>query len=509
MDLWTQIRNMYYNQRLSHRKIARTLGVHRSTVKKAIETRGGPRYERTAPYRSKLDPFKAEIRQMIEEANSDIMATIIYERLVQREGTPLMPKYCGSYETLCGYVHQVKGKISRKKEAFLRIETPPGFDAQCDWGKVNLVIGGQPKRLSMFVLTLSYSRFRYARLFFTERQEFFFTGHVEAFEFFSGLPQQVTYDNLKTAVAKILKGRNRQEQEAFTRFRGEFPFEANFAAPGKGNEKGKVENAVKYIRAHAFALHTEFSDLQASNTYLRGWLLERDAQRVHSTHKQVIFSRYQIERGHLKPLPKPMPCSSDLIGPCCRVVYALVSKFSFVQFETNRYSVPTQYVAETVMIKAFEQQLIIFKADKTIARHQRRFTRHQEVINPYHFLALLEQKARAVDHAVVMDSFALDPILYQLKEKLAGVVENPNRAWIKILRLTEQYPMEQLVKAVKNALAHGVCDYASIVNLLTQQVKPQVSAENHLGGDGELDTIDVPPPQLTGYDVLLAGEGGQ
>ena len=502
LEKWAQIRQMYFHQKMSMRSIAKTLRVNRRTVKKAVSTRGGPRYHRTAPYRSILDPFKAEIRQMIEDTQGKVMATVIYEHLSQREDTAAAPQYHGSYENIARYVHQVKQQL-RPKEAFLRIETPPGFDAQCDWGKVDLVIANQPMRLSMFVLTLSYSRFRFARLFLTERQEFFFTGHKEAFEFFGGLPQQVTYDNLTTAVAKVLTGTNRQEQEAFIRFRGEFPFDANFAAPGKGNEKGKVENGIKYIRSHAFGLQTEFPTLSASNAYLLNWLLDKDAQRVHSTHKEVIFSRYLKEKSHLAPLPRPMP-------PCCRVVGAKVNKFSFVQFETNRYSVPTQYVYQQVIIKAFEQRIQIICGDTVIASHLRVFERHTEQINPYHFLALLEQKARAVDHAVVMSSFDLDPVFYQLKEALKEAVENPNRQWIRILRLSETHSMPQLVVAVKQALAYGVCDYASIVNFLLRQVTPQgqVNQQLCLSSHPQLAAIAVERRSLSRYDALLAG-GGQ
>ena len=213
VDKWTEIRNLYYNCRMSQRQIARALGVSRPTVKRALETRGGPRYERTVPYTSILDPFKDEIQQMVEAANGDILGVLIYEELSQREETALVPKYNGSYPTLCRYVREVKEQLY-PKEAFLRIETPPGFDAQCDWGKVDLVVGGEDKRLSMFALMLSYSRLRFARLFVKERQECFFQGHVEAFQFFGGVPKQVTYDNLTTAVAKILSGRKREEQDA-------------------------------------------------------------------------------------------------------------------------------------------------------------------------------------------------------------------------------------------------------------------------------------------------------
>ena len=187
MDKWEQIRNLYFNDRLTQRQIARTLGINPRTVKRYIINSDAPRYERTVPYSSIIEPFKDEIGWMIESTEGDVFATVIYDKLTSREGSAEFPRYDGSYATLWRYVRKVKEKF-KPKEAYLRIETPPGFDAQCDWGKVDLIISGEPVRLSLFVLTLSYSRFKFARLFTLERQECFFTGHVKAFSYFGGVP---------------------------------------------------------------------------------------------------------------------------------------------------------------------------------------------------------------------------------------------------------------------------------------------------------------------------------
>jgi len=496
MDRWTEIREMYYTKRMSQRRIARTLGVHRTTVKRAIETRGGSHYERNTPYGSMLDPFKVEIRQMLEASKGDIPVTVIYEHLAQREDTVDSPRYHGSYENLWRYAREVKADLY-PKEAYLRIETPPGLDAQCDWGKVDLVVDGVPSRVSMFVLTLSYSRLAFARLYSLERQECFFDGHLCAFEYFDGVPKQLTYDNLTTAVQQVLKGHNRIEQEAFVRFRGEFPFGANFAAPGKGNEKGKVENAIRYIRNHAFGLTNEFPTLQAANTHLLDWL-NQNRNRVHGTHKQVIDQRYQHEKQKLSELPSPMP-------QACRLVTAKVSKFSFVLFETNRYSVPVAYAHQTVFVKAFADTIAIVKTDQVIASHQRLFSRHQEAVDIYHFLPLLQQKQRAVDHAVVFNSLDLDPVLIQLKQRLSQTTDNPNRQWIKILRLTERYPLAKVTSAVKLAMGYDKIDYSSIHNLLLQQLAPKVPV---IDGDclvnhPHLADVAIASPELTAYDTLV------
>jgi len=496
MEQWATIRDMHFNDRLSQRQIASTLGINPRTVKRAICMPGGPKYERKVPHGSILAPFKDEISQIVEETDGNIFASVIYDRLSSRAGTEESPRYDGSYLTLCRYVKQVKEQL-KPREVYLRIETPAGFDAQCDWGKVFLVINGEEKRLSLFDLTLSYSRFKFARLFSLERQECFFTGHVEAFEYFGGVPKQVTYDNLTTAVKKILKGRDRIEQSSFAQFRGEFPFKSNFAARSKANEKGKVENQIGYIRSHAFALDREFASIDEANAHLLAWL-NKDATRIHGTHKEVILDRFKSEKEYLNPLPSCLP-------ECCKIVHRKVDKFSFIHFDTNRYSVPTEYAYADVIVKGYERQVAIIKNDKVIAKHERANGRRGDVIDPYHFLSLLERKSRAVDHAVVMQSFNLDPVFYKLKSKLAEVSQNPNREWIKVLRLTEKYEMQQVIEAIRRALAYEVCDYASIVNLVNQQVHPKVIVEEKdcLTEYPQLSDVVVSKQPLTCYDALL------
>lgn len=325
---------------------------------------------------------------------------------------------------------------------------------------------------------------------------------VEAFEYFGGVPNQVTYDNLTTAVAKILKGRDRTEQEAFARFHGEFPFKSNFAARRKANEKGKVENQIKYIRPHAFGLDKEFASIDDANAHLLAWL-DKDAKRVHGTHKEVIVNRFTREKFNLNPLPEKMP-------ECCKIAHRKIDKFSFVHYDANRYSVPTEYVYQGVIIKAFERRIVIIKDAKVLAEHERLLGRRGEQVNPYHFLSLLEKKARAVDHAVVMQSFNLDPVFYKLKDALASVVENPNREWIRVLRLTEEYSMLKVVEAIRRALAYGVYDYASIKNLLNQQVHPKMIVDDYccLSEHPELAGVVVNSQSLDCYDSLLH-QGGE
>ena len=478
------------------RQIGRELSLNYRTVKRAIESETPAVFSHRKVYKSILDPFKVEIGQMLESTQGGVMASVIYEKLSHREESVSQPRYSGSYDTLWRYVRELKTRWV-KKEAYLQLETPPGYDAQCDWAEVNLRIADVETRVFLFVLKLSYSRYGFAKLYSVQRQECFFDGHLSAFEYFGGVPKRVTYDNLKTAVFKVLKGQNREEQQGFSAFRGHFPFESNFAAVGKGNEKGKVESEIKYIGNHAFSLDRVFDSIESANAHLSAWLLS-DSNRVHRSHKQVIKRLFETEQSHLSPLPKSLP-------QACRLRYAKVNKFSFVQLETNRYSVPSQYVGQIVGIKVFSDKLVMVQAEKEIASHQRLFERYQQRIDPYHFLPLLEQKPRAVDEAVVVQAFGLDPVFYHLKTQLSTEVQDANRQWIKVLRLSEQYAIDTVRDAVELALSYGVCDYESIRNLVMQL---SVSVTQTEFGDctkahPQLAQVTVAIGVLSSYDQLL------
>lgn len=501
VEQWALIRHMHFHQQMSLRKISRTLQLNWRTVKQAVQSDAPPKYHRQKVPPSILEPFKVEIRQLVESTGGQIPSSVIYRKLSERCDLRELPRYTGSYDTLWRYVRQLKEELS-PPEAYLELETPAGFDAQCDWCKVPLKIADQPIELSMFVLKLSYSRYRYARLYRLERQECFFDGHVRAFELFCGVPKRVTYDNLKTAVLKVLCGRNRIEQEAFVAFRGQFPFEANFTAVGKGNEKGKVESEIRYVRNHAFGLTNSFATIDDANSHLYQWLID-DAKRVHTTHKQVVTQLFDVEKSHLQPLPQPMP-------KACRTTVAKVNKFSFVNFETNRYSVPTKYVYQTLVVKAFVDKVVIVSDDQVVATHRRLFERHGQQINPHHFLALLEKKARALDEAVVMKSLVLDAVFDQLKVALSKRVANANREFVRILRLTEKHPLDRVTSAVELALLHNACDFDSINNIVLQLSQPLVSIDSNdcLIHHPHLADVSVPPSSLSDYDRLLNNLGG-
>ena len=228
----------------SQRAVSRELGMARNTVSKLLKEPEPPRYHLSQPkVRPVLNDYMAVINAWLEadEAMPQKQrhtAKRIYDRLVAEYGFP------GGERTVRKYVAQVRKKV---QESFVPLVFEPGEMAQVDWmERATVIIAGQACKVYLFGLVLNYSGGIYFEAFHCMKQEAFFQGHANAFVFFGGVPHMITYDNLKTAVTKVLQGKNRLENERFVAFRSAYLFDSRFCQPAKGNEKGRIENMVKF-----------------------------------------------------------------------------------------------------------------------------------------------------------------------------------------------------------------------------------------------------------------------
>ena len=236
------IRRMYYLEHQSGRQIAKTLGISRQSVAKALQTDIAPTYTLSKPREApQLGPYKARLDEVLNEnrrlpRKQRYTAHKIFQ-LLQTEG------YAGSESSIQGYAVHWR-KAQRRPATFLPLEFEPGQDAQVDWGEAQAVIAGVPQTVQYFVMRLNYSRRSFVMAFPAQKQEAFFEGHVRAFEHFGGVPHRLSYDNLRTAVKILVHGRIREEQRAFVAFRSYYLFESHFCTPAQGHEKGGVEHSV-------------------------------------------------------------------------------------------------------------------------------------------------------------------------------------------------------------------------------------------------------------------------
>ena len=229
------IRRAYFIKGLSIRAISLRYGHCRRTVRKAIQDAVPRAYARKVARPSPvLGPYLDRINELLIESEQQppkqgYTARRIF-RLIQDEG------FQGSESTVRRFVGK-KRKAMRRPDAYLPLEFDPGQDAQMDWGEATVEIAGERQVVQLFLLRLNHSRARFAIAFPFQKQEAFLAGHIEAFQFFGGVPKRITYDNLKTAVYRILEGRNRQEQEAFVAFRSYYLFESRYCTPGEARSE--------------------------------------------------------------------------------------------------------------------------------------------------------------------------------------------------------------------------------------------------------------------------------
>ena len=376
----------------SKRLVARTLGISRNTVRKLLKEPGIPAYHlkeaKSKPVMGRFIPIIEAWLQQDQEAPRKQRHTArrIYERLVEEHGFP------GSERRVREIVAQLKEK---PRESYLPLAFAPGEMAQVDWVEIWVTLNGTLQKLYVFVLTLNFSGGIYVEAFDCMVQEAFFQGHHNAFFFFGGVPYTLTYDNLKTAVQKILEGRNRIENERFVAFRSAWLFDSRFCNPAKGNEKGRVENMAKFIERNFFTPVPQVDSLEALNALLRQRCLDYQT-RTQARQTQTVGERLNQEKPTFIPLPQYPP-------ECCRMIPVKADKSALVQFETNRYSVPCEYAYHTLWLKAFVDRVEITNTEKTLAVYTRLKGRNQESIRFDHYRKLLERKPGGYEHLRAMD----------------------------------------------------------------------------------------------------------
>jgi transposase len=394
VDKREEIRRAFYIEGKKIRQIKRELRVSRPVIRKAIASAGPVKYTLNEPREApKLGPYKGQIDGMLRQnetlpAKQRYTSGRIYS-LIQAAG------YSGAASSLRHYIGQ-KRKELRRPKLFLPLEFDPGTDAQVDWGEADVILQGVQRTVELFVMRLSYSRRLFVMAFPSQRQEAFFLGQVRAFHHFGGVPHRLTYDNLKTAVEKVLTGHKREEQDAFILFRSHYLFESHFCMPRAAHEKGGVEHGVGYARRNFLVPLPAVDSFAALNDYLLTRCLADDNRQVEG-QAVTIGQAWAVEQPCLRPLP-----AHD--WPCYQVRQASLTPYSQIIIETNRYSVPVEAAAETLTVHLHPFHLDIYSSpagakSQPLASHPRCYEKDQEFFDPLHYLSLLEQRPGAFHHA--------------------------------------------------------------------------------------------------------------
>lgn len=335
-----------------------------------------------------------------------------------------------------------------------------------------------------------------------QKQECFCAGHVAAFHHFGGVPQRLTYDNLTTAVQKILKGKNRKAQERFIAFRGHYLFESHFCTPGEAHEKGGVENSIGYVQRQFLVPLPTVESWEDLNGYLQTCCVREEERQVKG-QSTTIGEMGRTEQPHLRPLP---PRDFD----CGRRVEATLTPYSQVVVETNRYSVPVDQASTHLVAKLYAFQIKIYRGEEQepLAVHPRCYARERDIFNPLHYLSLLVQRPGAFEYAKPMRQWreSWPPIYEELLAHLQAHWPEGRgvREFIAILHLHQKYPASLIERAIAQALTYH-CAHADGVTLCLNELLYAAAQP------GSLDLHHRPHLQAIGaqavdvgqYDVLL------
>lgn len=459
---------------LSQREIAKKLGISRNTVSKYLKQEQAP----TTMHRQKVYGTKGYsdetkrvlpiIDQWLEEdlkrwGKQKHTSIRIFNRLVDEYD------FQGSASNIRKIVAKRKKKL---QEAFIPLEFQLGQQFQFDWGEADVVLQGRTQRVFLFCIQLSASRLRFVRAYLHEKQEAFLDGFVHAFEFFGGVPTEGLFDNLKTAVHKIVQGRDRLEQEAFLALQAHYLFKAEFCNVRSGNEKGRVEGTVGYIRRNALVPVQEVQSIDELNQYLSEWCLKEAHQRKVPYSKETVFGMWEKEKEHLYPLPaKPFEA--------CKLVSCQVNKTSLITIDNNQYSVPSRYVGQAVWAKIFVDQVIVVAQNQEIAHHSRSYERNQMVTVLDHYLEVLLKKPRAIRDAHAFQSTELPDVFRRFHRKMReqeGAVGD--RKFIRLLLLHREIGMEKLTHALNEAEQTQIFRYEVVHEIIQRLTNSTIQIQD-------------------------------
>jgi transposase len=492
VEIYGRVRRAVRVEGRSQRSVARDFGLSRETVRKMLQYAVPPGYQRQQPIkRPKLGPWLGVIDAILEDdkqrpAKQRHTAKRIFERLKEEHG------FTGGYTIVKDYVRSAE---LHSREMFIPLTHAPG-EAQTDFGEALVVIAGVEQKAHYLAVDLPHSDDCFVVAFPAETTEAFLEGHVRAFAYFGAVPTRILYDNTKIAVAKILGGEERQRTRAFSELQSYYLFADKFGRPAKGNDKGKVEGLVGYARRNFMVPIPRVSSWEELNTRLEAESRKRRLRRLRG-HAETIGERF--ERDHAAMLPLP-------VAPyeACEKIAGRVSSLSLVRYRSNDYSVPTQYGHHQVWVKGYVHEVVIACASAIIARHKRSYERETVVFDPLHYLALLEQKTRALDQAAPLTGWLLPECFAQLRRLLeARLKKHGSREYVQVLRLMETFALEEVTLAIEDALRLGTISCDAVRHLLLCRIErrpPRLDMDNY----PHLPMAQVRTTQAADYMTLLA-----
>jgi transposase len=486
-ELEAKILRYFHVEKWKVGTIARQLGVHHGTVDRVLSQAGLPKVER--PHRASLiDPYLPFVRQTLEQYPR-LTASRLYA-MVRERG------YRGGEDH---FRHLIAHHRPRPPaEAYLRLKTLPGEQGQVDWGHFGtLRIGQATRTLMAFVMVLSFSRAIFLRFFLDAKMANFLRGHEAAFQAWEGLPRVLLYDNLKSVVLER-QGEAVRFHPTLLEFAAHYRFEPRPVAVARGNEKGRVERAIRYVRENFFAARpwTDLEDLNAqAETWCQGQAADRPCPEDRSITVREAFAQ---ERPRLLGLPdNPFPTDER--------EEVSVGKSPYVRFDRNDYSIPPTHVQRTLTVVASPTEVRVLDGASVIASHPRSYDQGEQVEDEAHVAELTARKRQARQHRGIDRLAQAAPNSRELLTQAAARGDNLGSLTAALLRLLDRYGATELEAAIAEALARGV-PHPNAVRLALERRREQREQAPPLAvalpDDQRVRELVVRPHPLDDYDQL-------
>lgn len=396
VEQFEQIRRDHAREELSIRELAKRHGVHRRAVRQALESAIPPPKSRpeTRPA-PKLGPYRAIIDGWLEADRAAPRtqrhtARRIWQRLVEEHGAAV------SERQVCRYVHDKRRQLGDVGDVFVPLIAEAGIEAEVDWGQAEVVLRGEPACVHLFAMRACFSGAAFVMAFESESQQAFLEGHVRALEWHDGVFDLIRYDNLKSAVARVLKGRRRVESDRFVALRSHYRFESSFCLPGQqgAHEKGGVEGEIGRFRRRHLVPVPEVGSIEELNELLEEacW---QDLDRTITGQSETVGQRRDRERLLLGTLPRePFPTWEEATPR--------VDSKALATVRTNRYSVPARLAGRTIRAKIGACEISFWHDGKVVAVHERLHGKHQISAQLDHYLDLLARKPGALARSLAL-----------------------------------------------------------------------------------------------------------
>jgi len=488
-----KIRRYFFRDGRKIKEISRLLGISKNTVRKVVRSDNTEHhYKREIQPMPQLGVHLARIEELLEEdwdrpKKRRLTAMRLFE-LIQTEG------YSGSYDNIQRFAkkwHEKKGKGSNS--SYVPLKFAPGDAYQFDWSHDMVVLNGVAQTVKVAHFRLSHSRQFFVVAYPRESTEMVFDAHNRAFSFFGGTCSRGIYDNMSTAVTKVLQGKERIFNRRFIQLCSHYLVEPIACTPGAGWEKGQIERQVKSVREWLFTPRPRFKSLEDLNSWLADQCIENCKKRKHPEYKgRTIWEVFQEEKSCLVPAPLPF---DGYIERECRV-----SSTSLIRYDRNHYSVNSKLAGKTATIRATATSITVIKNGEIVGEHAREFGRDKTLYDPWHYIGILQYKPGSLRDGAPFENWDLPSSLKQIQKKLLAKTRG-DKEFVKILLAAQTYGLEITDRACRKALSNSTYRSEVVLNLIARELDPP--AIDPVSTPVNLCLKEEPVANCHRYDALL------